>query len=142
MNSIVSLIILAMLVALIDLPYLYLMSNKYTSITKSISGEGFTNRYYSAVLVYIAIGTGLYFLVLPLVKLANSNGNSNSKTTTNKLQNAFLYGAIFGLSSYAIFDFTTHFMFSKWDLMTSIIDCIWGGVLCGLATVIFSMLVM
>jgi len=135
MNPIFSIVTLAVLVALIDLPYLLLNANKYATITKSISGAGYTERYYSVALVYIAIASGLYFLVLPQIK--NKSDNTNTA-----LKNALLFGGIFGVSSYAIFDFTTHFMFKNWDLMTSIIDCVWGGVLCGLASIVYAYLLM
>ena len=69
MNPIFSIVTLAVLVALIDLPYLLLNANKYATITKSISGAGYTDRYYSVALVYIAIASGLYFLVLPQIKI-------------------------------------------------------------------------
>jgi uncharacterized membrane protein len=45
-----------------------------------------------------------------------------------------MYGGVFGLTSYAIFNFTVHFMFKNWSLGLSIQDTTWGTILCTLIT--------
>ena len=121
-----NILLCAVIAIAIDAPYLYLTKNTYLSATKNISGSGFTNRLYSAVLVYIAIGLALTLLVLPKI-------NSNASWDKLLIQ-CFMYGGVFGLTSYAIFNFTVHFMFKNWSLGLSIQDTTWGTILCTLIT--------
>ena len=39
-------------------------------------------------------------------------------------------GAIFGLVVYAVYDFTCLSLFKNWPIYMSLIDCLWGGILC------------
>ena len=123
-------IILAFII--IDAPYLYLNNQLYRNKVKAISGEPkFTTRYYSALIVYLALALGILVLVLPRIR---------TDKTSNMLMDSIIYGGIFGLVSYATFDFTMHFMFAGWDLGVSIMDTLWGGVLCTLVAFIISYL--
>ena len=128
MQLLKNLIISMILLIIVDAPYLVLNKNLYLAATKNISGKGYAMRYYSALIVYIAIALGLITLALP-------NVTKSSKWTETLMQSA-LYGGVFGLTSYAIFDFTMHFMFEGWTLGISIMDSIWGGILCTIVTFI------
>ena len=119
-----SLLLSILLLILVDAPYLYLNKDLYTARTKAISGSGFTNRYYSALLVYLALGLGIALLAVPHIRT-----NDGFKTL---VLDALRWGGIFGIASYATFDFTMHFMFQGWDLGVSIMDTVWGGVLCSI----------
>ena len=92
--------------------------------TKAISGSGFTTRYYSALIVYLALGLGITYLAVPNIR---TNAGINVL-----ILDAMRWGGIFGLVSYATFDFTTHFMFAGWDLGVSVMDTVWGGILCSI----------
>ena len=116
----------------VDAPYLYLNLDLYKKTTLAISGKGYTNRYYSAVMVYVALAFGLLVLVIPRI---STNKDTNVK---QRIMDSIMYGGAFGLASYATFDFTMHFMFEKWDLGVSIMDSIWGGVLCSIVAFIIS----
>jgi uncharacterized membrane protein len=109
---------------LIDLPYLTYNKDLYLARTKAISGTGFTTRYYSALIVYLALGLGITMLAVP-----NIRTSSGTKTL---ILDAIRWGGLFGITAYATFDFTVHFMFQGWDLATSIMDTIWGGILCSI----------
>ena len=116
---------------MVDLPYLYLNNNLFKKKTLAISGKPYpNNRMYSAVLVYIAIALGLIVFVLPKI--------DTSKTLSIRIKDSFLYGGLFGLVSYSIFDFTNHFMFEGWDIYVSVMDAIWGGLLCAIVSFIIS----
>lgn len=112
------------LLPIIDAPYLYLNKDLYLAATKSISGgRGFTSRYYSAVLVYIALALGIAFLAVP---------NISTSSWQALALDALKWGGIFGITAYATFDFTTHFMFDDWTFQIAVMDTIWGGILCSL----------
>ena len=116
----------------VDVPYLYLNLDLYKKTTLAISGKGYTNRYYSALIVYIALAFGLLVLVIPRI---STNKDTSIK---QRILESIMYGGAFGVASYATFDFTMHFMFEKWDLGVSIMDSIWGGVLCSIVSFIIS----
>jgi len=127
----IQLILCIILVFVIDIPYLYLNADFFKKKTLQISGKGYPeNRLYSALLVYIAIGVGIIVFVLPNIE--------TNKTNDARLRSALVYGGLFGLVSYSIFDFTNHFMFEKWDIYVSLMDAIWGGILCALVSFIIS----
>jgi uncharacterized membrane protein len=117
------------LLMVVDAPYLYTNSKMYEKKTIAVSGKTFTKRYYSAVIVYLALALGIVFLALPRMR---------KNSLKNRATDAMLYGGVFGLASYATFDFTMHFMFEDWDLGVSIMDSVWGGVLCSIVAFVVS----
>ena len=125
MNPILIYFITIILFMCVDAPYLYLNADIYKKTTLSISkAKDYTKRYYSAVIVYLALALGILVLALPRIR-------TNKDTPINhRILDSIIYGGTFGLASYATFDFTMHFMFDGWDLGVSIMDSIWGGVLC------------
>jgi uncharacterized membrane protein len=76
----------------------------------------------AAVVVYFALLLGLLFFVIP-----KAQGN---------ILHALIYGAVFGFVTYATYDFTNLCVLADWTLKISIIDTIWGMVLCGLTSMI------
>ena len=117
------------LLMVVDAPYLYTNSKMYEKKTIAVSGKTFTKRYYSAVIVYLALALGIVFLALPRMR---------KNSLKNRATDAMLYGGVFGLASYATFDFTMHFMFEDWDLGVSIMDSVWGGILCSIVAFVAS----
>lgn len=126
-----SLLLAIPILILIDAPYLYLNKDLYLARAKAISGRGYTSRYYSALLVYIALAAGIVYLAVP---------NIRTTSTRTLMLDAIRWGGIFGITAYATFDFTTHFMFDGWDFGVALMDTIWGGVLCSLAAGIIAYL--
>lgn len=49
---------------------------------------------------------------------------------------ALLFGALFGLISYATYDLTNLATIKDWPILVTIVDLIWGGVLAGSVSVI------
>ena len=46
------------------------------------------------------------------------------------LRNAVIYGALFGLITYATYDLTNQATVKNWPWIVSVVDMIWGAVLC------------
>jgi len=134
MNKVLIYILTIIVFIVVDAPYLYINADLYKNRTLAISGKTYTKRYYSALLVYLALALGIFVLVIPNIK----NTSTSNPKLQDRLYNSVFYGGIFGLASYATFDFTMHFMFEKWDLGVSIMDSIWGGVLCSIVSFIIS----
>lgn len=76
-------------------------------------------NYYAALLVYGALIIGIFSFVIPLAH--------------NSLER-FLYGALFGLLVYIIYDFTNLAIVNNWPLKISIIDSLWGMILCAITS--------
>lgn len=75
-------------------------------------------------LVYIAIPLGLFYFVI--LKHAGSG-------ITNK---ALLDGFLYGVFTYAVYDLTNLATLKGWSIQMTIVDIIWGGVLCMTTTLI------
>lgn len=71
-----------------------------------------------ALVLYAIMVTGIIFFVFPFAK------NSSYLHT-------FAYGAGFGLVLYATYDLTNYALVKDWPLNVTIVDMIWGAVLCG-----------
>ena len=133
MNKYILYFVCILIFIIVDAPYLMLNEQLYKNITFDISGKPYTKRYYSAFIVYFALALGIIGLVLPQIR-------SSNVSLQTRIKDSLYYGGIFGLASYATFDFTMHFMFDKWNLSVSIMDSIWGSLLCSIVTFICSYL--
>ena len=45
---------------------------------------------------------------------------------------AITQAAIFGWVVYAVYDFTCLSLFKNWPIFITVVDCLWGGVLCAM----------
>lgn len=84
------------------------------------SGNVMMPNWPAAVIVYIAIVTGIVCFVLP-----KANGNYSL---------ALAWGAVFGAVIYGIYDFTNLSILANWPLKITLIDFVWGIILCGLTS--------
>ncbi|MFZ2189750.1 MAG: DUF2177 family protein [Candidatus Magasanikiibacteriota bacterium] len=72
-------------------------------------------------LAYLFLVLGIIFFILPKV---------------NTSLQALGWGALFGFISYGIYDMTNMATLNGWTWKISIVDMIWGAVLCGLVSMI------
>ncbi|HBD74490.1 MAG TPA: DUF2177 domain-containing protein [Acholeplasmataceae bacterium] len=74
-------------------------------------------NWYAAILFYILyIVFLMIFAILPALQ-------------TSSLNDAMLYGALYGFITYATYDLTNLATLEKWPLKVTIIDIIWGTLL-------------
>ncbi len=66
----------------------------------------------AAFVVYVLLGTGIALLVIP-------------RASTTSL--AALYGALFGLVVYGVYDFTNYSTLRQWPLVLALADVAWGA---------------
>ena len=69
-------------------------------------------RVWSALCAYVLMVLGLCIFVIPRVATCHD---------------AFIYGGLFGLVTYGIFDFTCLSLFSDFDVKLAIMDILWGS---------------
>jgi len=82
-----------------------------------MSGPALQPIIWAAVLVYIAIPAGIVLFVLPRISGENFVGP------------ALLWGALFGVLVYTIYDMTNYSLLRDWPLRVALIDICWGGLL-------------
>jgi uncharacterized membrane protein len=110
---------------LLDMVWLgFIAKNIYFNTIGSLlrkSGDSIAPNWPAAILVYIFITSGIILFVLPRV-----NGNYLL---------AAAWGALFGAVTYGIYDFTNFATLSQWPLKITLLDFIWGTILCCLVSV-------
>jgi uncharacterized membrane protein len=82
-----------------------------------MSGTDLQPIIWAALVVYIAIPLGIVLFVLPRVSAENLVGS------------ALVWGAVYGITVYTIYDMTNYSLFRDWSLKVSLIDICWGGFL-------------
>lgn len=87
------------------------------------AGEALSPIWWAAGVVYLIIPLGVVLFVLPRA------------TGSNPLLTAALFGFAFGVVSYGIYDFTNYSTLAGWPLALSLVDVVWGGVVCAGASV-------
>lgn len=78
--------------------------------------------WWAAALVYVFLLFGVHYY-----------GLSHSSTS---FKQAVIQSAIFGSIVYGVYDFTCLALFKSWPIGMTIMDFIWGGVLCGMTALI------
>lgn len=79
---------------------------------------------YAAIIFYLLFIAGLIVFVITPAKEMHS------------WSHALLYGALFGLITYATYDLTNLATVKGWPVLVTIVDLIWGTVLAGSVSVI------
>lgn len=97
--------VLALLIFLVDIPWLYTVSGWSGTMIRDIQGSALQMKIWPAAVVYLALA---YLATIP----------------TSHLQ-AFLMGS----SVYAVYDFTNLATLKNYQLPFAIADSLWGGVL-------------
>lgn len=97
--------ILALLIFLVDIPWLYSVSGWSGEMIRQIQGSALEMQIWPAAVVYLALA---YLATIPKTHME-----------------AFLLGS----SVYAVYDFTNLATLKKYQLPFAIADTLWGGVL-------------
>ncbi len=100
----------ALLIAVIDAPYLFLVSGQFRPLIQKIQGGApMQFRLWAAIPVYLALGY--------LLTLASS----------------WRQAALIGAATYAVYDFTNLAAFKNYTIPFALQDTIWGGTLMAIA---------
>ena len=86
------------------------------------AGEDLDPLIWAAGIVYLLIPLGIVLFALPHVSPENLPGSS------------LFWGFVYGVVLYGIYDMTNLAMLAGWPLKLSLIDILWGGVLCAVTT--------
>jgi len=114
-------LISAILFVVIDFVYLNLIKNYFTNQVKIVQGLPLKVNLLGVVLCYIFLIFGInYFIIGP----------------KKSVYDAFLLGILI----YGVYETTNYALFSKWSILTVIMDTLWGGVLFAIVTFIINKL--
>ena len=107
----------------IDMIWLGLVAKNFYA--KQIGFLMKTNVNWSAAIIfYLLFIVGLVvFIITPALR-------------QQSWQSALLFGALFGLISYATYDLTNLATINNWPLLVTVVDLIWGSVLAGSVSLI------
>ena len=120
----------AILPIFLAIDYLWLgivMSKFYKNelgVLARVSNGSLTPVLWAAAIVYVLIPLGAVLFALPRV------------SQENPISTALLWGFIYGIVLYGVYDMTNYALVSKWSLKMSIVDIIWGGAINSVVTCI------
>ena len=120
----------AILPIFLAIDYLWLgvvMSKFYKNelgVLARVSNGALKPELWAAGIVYILIPLGIVLFALPRV------------SQDNPAFTALLWGFIYGVVLYGVYDMTNYALVSKWSLRMSIVDILWGGTINSLVTYI------
>lgn len=114
-------LILSVLLIVIDSIYLKSVSNYFDRQIRLIQGSSMKLNYTSALLCYFFIVLSLYYFII-------------------RKHAPVRDAMILGWCIYFIYELTNKAIIFNWSWMTVFIDGIWGGILFGLATIIYRLI--
>jgi uncharacterized membrane protein len=91
-------------------------------------GDALNPIWWAVIAVYLILPLGIIWFVLP--RLSNPGA----------VLTAALWGVAYGIITYGIYDLTNYATLDGWSLRYVVVDVAWGGVICGIATIVASKL--
>ncbi len=113
--------IAATIYLVVDILYVLMSRSYYSSEVYRVQGSPMkvgVNKMWAAVASYTALVAGWYVLVAPMIERLGSSSASAGQ--------AALYGMVYGLAVYGVFNFTNYVMFLNYSLGLVIRDTLWG----------------
>ena len=98
------------LLLIIDAIYLFAIKSKFNTLVKNIQFANINLKIYGAILCYLCIATIIHYFII--------FKKESIKTA-----------AILGMLVYGVFNFINLTIFNNWDLMMTLMNIIWGGIL-------------
>lgn len=124
MNTILAIALLCIL----DIGWLMtIMNDRYKRQIKDIQGTNMNVNIPMVICAYTLMIIGLVVFVLPNIR------------KDHELKDSMMYGFLFGIVLYGVYDFTNHAIFDKWNTKLAIIDILWGGFVYFIVAYISSM---
>ena len=109
-DELLLLVMVYILFLLVDLPYIAIVYETYQKVIYNIQGFEMDVKTLGFLLCYLFIAFQFYYFVV-------------------KKKMSFKDAFVLGLTSYAIYDFTTYALLDKYPLYLALIDTFWGGLL-------------
>jgi uncharacterized membrane protein len=110
-------LIASIIFVVLDGIYLKLINSTFNNQIKNIQGTDIKVNFIAAGISYIFLIFGLNYFIIQRKRSVSD-------------------AALLGLTIYGVYEFTNLAIFSKWSVLLSIVDTMWGAVLFGLTTAI------
>lgn len=115
--------------AVVDFLWIGLIAQKFYvqqfgPVGRIIADGKFDVVLWAAIAVYLILAFGITVFVLPKILAGDS------------WSLAFIWGALYGLTVYGVYDMTNHATLNHWPLTLAFVDMAWGTFLGGIIAVI------
>ena len=110
--------LIATLLLILDLTYLFLFKDFMLPIFKKIQKTDLKVRFASAFACYVILVSGLYYFII----------RKNAP-----VKDAFLLGMLIN----GVYETTNYAFFNDWSPLLVLLDILWGGILLGTTTYIY-----
>jgi len=108
----------------VDAIWLFSQKDYYNKLIYNLQGSDINVRMVPAILIYFILSYAIYTFVIKPADLT-------------KPDDAVRNGALLGFVIYSIYDLTNYATLNKWTLDMTVMDIMWGTVLCATTTAIF-----
>jgi len=105
------------------------MGKKYNHMISEVQGSDMKVKLPFVILAYLLMIIGLVIFVLPNIR------------KKHELQDSLMYGFVFGIVVYGIYDFTAGAIITKWNSKLALIDILWGGFVFGITAYLTSQII-
>jgi uncharacterized membrane protein len=110
-------LIASIIFVVLDGIYLKLINSTFNNQIKNIQGTDIKVNFIAVGITYIFLIFGINYFIIQRKRSVSD-------------------AALLGLTIYGVYEFTNLAIFSKWSVLLSIVDTMWGAVLFGLTTAI------
>lgn len=119
---------------LLDAIWIGVNMQRYKDLVYAVQKKQMNIRVIYAALSYMCVFIALIFIAVP--------NALNDKRQSNPLLSSLIHGGLLGFVAYGIFNFTNAALFESYNMVTGIMDTIWGTFLftitCYIVLIFFS----
>jgi uncharacterized membrane protein len=133
MNKYINYIIIASILLVIDLIWIYSNYKLYAESTEKIQKSPLIFNYKYALLAYIIVIFSVIHIALPLT-IVNLD---ITDSYLNKLFKSLIYGGSVGFVIYSIYNLTSISIYKNYNVNVLILDTLWGTFLYTIITFIY-----
>ena len=121
--------IIAILMLAIDILYLSSISGFFNKQIKQVQGSDLKMNYLGGIICYPLLILGLYYFII--------KNRKNYKTRGKMILDAMILGWVI----YGVYESTNYAILKNWNWQTVLVDGVWGGILFGITTYLYLLLV-
>ena len=112
------LLLLSFIFIIVDIGFLYLMSNNFQTMIKKIQGSPLSMKIFPTIACYFILISSLYYFII-------------------YKKGSFLDAFLLGFFIYGVYETTNMAIFKDWNINVFIIDLSWGGFLFLITTYLY-----
>jgi uncharacterized membrane protein len=122
-------VVIAVLMLAIDFLYLSSIGGFFNKQIKQVQGSDLKMNYLGGIICYPLLILGLYYFII--------KNRKNYKTKGKMILDAMILGWVI----YGVYESTNYAILKNWNWQTVLVDGVWGGILFGITTYLYLLLV-